>query len=37
MGEGVTTGSANPQSVDQTIANENRQVDHRLKGICRGC
>jgi hypothetical protein len=36
-GEGVTTGSANSQSVDQVIANENRSIDLRLKGICRGC
>ncbi|WGS23249.1 MULTISPECIES: hypothetical protein [unclassified Bradyrhizobium] len=36
-GEGVTTGSANAHSVDQAIANENRSIDRRLKGICRGC
>lgn len=36
-GEGVTTGSANPQSVDQAIAKENKEIDSRLKGICRGC
>ncbi|WGR91536.1 hypothetical protein MTX26_13795 [Bradyrhizobium sp. ISRA443] len=36
-GEGVTTGSANAQSIDQAIANENRSIDRRLKGICRGC
>ncbi|MBR0937357.1 hypothetical protein [Bradyrhizobium jicamae] len=36
-GEGVTTGSAHPKSVDQAITNENTSVDRRLKGICRGC
>ncbi|MCA6122878.1 hypothetical protein J6500_13360 [Bradyrhizobium sp. WSM 1704] len=36
-GEGVTTGSASGQSIDKTIEDENRSVDHRLKGICRGC
>lgn len=36
-GEGVTTGSATTPSVDQAIADENRSVDRRLKGICRGC
>ncbi|KWV51474.1 hypothetical protein AS156_12940 [Bradyrhizobium macuxiense] len=36
-GEGVTTGSASSESVDQVIANENRSIDQRLKGICRGC
>ncbi len=35
--EGVTTGSANSQSVDQAIERENRSIDQRLKGICRGC
>lgn len=37
MGEGVTTGAATTQSVDQAIANENKSIDSRLKGICRGC
>ncbi|KJC38017.1 hypothetical protein UP09_26515 [Bradyrhizobium sp. LTSP885] len=36
-GEGVTTGSATTQSADQAIANENKSIDSRLKGICRGC
>ncbi|KJC62333.1 hypothetical protein UP10_03125 [Bradyrhizobium sp. LTSPM299] len=35
--EGVTTGSAASLSVDQAIANENKSIDSRLKGICRGC
>ncbi|MGF6307879.1 hypothetical protein ABIB82_001890 [Bradyrhizobium sp. i1.8.4] len=36
-GEGVTTGSASSESFDKAIADENKSVDHRLKGICRGC
>ena len=36
-GEGVTTGAASGQSVDHAIAKENKSVDQRLKGICRGC
>ncbi|MFB9264418.1 hypothetical protein ACFFWD_14750 [Bradyrhizobium erythrophlei] len=36
-GEGVTTGTASSKSVDEAIANENKAVDGRLKGICRGC
>jgi hypothetical protein len=36
-GEGVTTGSASGQSIDKTIEDENRSIDRRLKGICRGC
>jgi|GEM_PF-2084649 len=35
--EGVTTGSASSQGVDQAIEKENRSIDQRLKGICRGC
>ncbi len=37
-GEGVTTGAATTtESVDKAIADENRTVDRRMKGICRGC
>ena len=43
-GAGVTTGAAGtgtmprPQGdVDAAIADENRTIDHKLKGICRGC
>src|SRR5262249_47492389 len=35
---GVTTGSASPSTaIDQRIQDENRQIDQKLKGICRGC
>jgi hypothetical protein len=35
---GVTTGSASGSTaVDQRIQDENRQIDQKLKGICRGC
>jgi hypothetical protein len=33
----VTTGAAPTQGVDKAIEDENHAVDHRLKGICRGC
>ena len=36
-GEGVTTGSAAAPSFDKAIEDENRSIDRRLKGICRGC
>ena len=36
-GEGVTTGSASSESFDKAIADENRTVDRRVNGICRGC
>lgn len=37
-GRGVTTGSATTtESVDKAIADENKEVDRRTKGICRGC
>lgn len=36
-GEGVTTGAASNESSDKAIADENRTVDRRVKGICRGC
>ncbi|WP_375789246.1 hypothetical protein ACE10Z_18860 [Bradyrhizobium sp. Pha-3] len=36
-GEGVTTGSASSKSFDKAIADENRTVDRRVNGICRGC
>ncbi|PAY04124.1 MULTISPECIES: hypothetical protein [Bradyrhizobium] len=36
-GEGVTTGAASSESFDKAIADENKAVEHRLKGICRGC
>ncbi|WP_342711910.1 hypothetical protein AAFG13_10030 [Bradyrhizobium sp. B124] len=36
-GEGVTTGSASSESIDRAIADENRTVDRRVNGICRGC
>ncbi|NEV01771.1 hypothetical protein [Bradyrhizobium uaiense] len=37
-GEGVTTGSASStENLDKAIANENRTVDRRVNGICRGC
>lgn len=36
-GEGVTTGAATTESVDKAIADENKTVDRRVKGICRGC
>ena len=36
-GEGVTTGSASSESFDKAIADENRMVDRRVNGICRGC
>ncbi|WP_229197108.1 hypothetical protein [Bradyrhizobium acaciae] len=36
-GEGVTTGSASTENLDKAIADENKTVDRRVKGICRGC
>jgi hypothetical protein len=43
-GAGVTTGAAGtgtmarPQAdVDAAINDENRAIDRKLKGICRGC
>ncbi|TWB91308.1 hypothetical protein FBZ93_113177 [Bradyrhizobium macuxiense] len=36
-GEGVTTGAASSESFDKAIADENKAVEQRLKGICRGC
>ncbi|MGY4159518.1 putative membrane protein [Bradyrhizobium sp. USDA 4461] len=37
-GKGMTTGSATTtESVDKAIADENKEVDRRTKGICRGC
>ncbi|MDH2380508.1 hypothetical protein [Bradyrhizobium sp. CER78] len=37
-GKGVTTGSATTtESVDKAIADENKEIDRRTKGICRGC
>ena len=37
-GRGVTTGSASGSTaIDQRIQDENRQIDQKLKGICRGC
>ena len=36
-GQGVTTGSASSESFDKAIADENRTVDRRVNGICRGC
>jgi hypothetical protein len=37
-GGGVTTGSASGSTaIDQGIQDENRQIDQKLKGICRGC
>jgi hypothetical protein len=35
---GVTTGSAaGSPSDDKEIQDENRQIDRKLKGICKGC
>jgi hypothetical protein len=37
-GGGGTTGSASGSTaIDQRIQDENRQVDQKLKGMCRGC
>ena len=37
-GAGVTTGSASGSTAeDKKIQDENRQIDQKLKGICRGC
>lgn len=45
-GAGVTTGSANPpdvrandpiQSGDAALAEENKTIDRKIGGICRGC
>jgi hypothetical protein len=37
-GGGVTTGSASGSTaIDQRIQDENRQIDQKLKGVCRGC
>jgi|ERR1700752_4494131 hypothetical protein len=37
-GGGITTGSASGSTaIDQRIQDENRQIDQKLKGICRGC
>jgi hypothetical protein len=37
-GGGVTSGSASgSMAIDQRIQDENRQIDQKLKGICRGC
>lgn len=35
--EGVTTGAASSESIDKAIADENKMVDRRVNGICRGC
>jgi len=35
---GVTTGSASGSTAeDKRIQDENRQIDQKLKGICKGC
>jgi hypothetical protein len=37
---GLGTGNANPpptESTDTTIEKENKTIDSKLKGICRGC
>ncbi|WP_076858553.1 hypothetical protein [Bradyrhizobium mercantei] len=36
-GAGVTTGSASTENLDKAIEDENKTVDRRVKGICRGC
>jgi hypothetical protein len=37
-GAGVTTGSASGSTAeDKKIRDENRQIDQKLKSICRGC
>ena len=36
-GSGVTTGTGGGGGVDTTVNAENRQLDKRLKSICRGC
>jgi len=38
-GSGITTGSAGPDSggTDAAVAAEDRMIDRKIKGICRGC
>ncbi|MGY8708128.1 hypothetical protein RAD16_20495 [Bradyrhizobium sp. 18BD] len=34
---GVTTGTGAGASADETVSNESRMLDKKLKSICRGC
>ncbi|WP_407118666.1 hypothetical protein [Bradyrhizobium sp. LMG 9283] len=36
-GSGVTTGSGAGGETDATVNTENRQLDRKMKSICRGC
>ncbi|MBR1129916.1 hypothetical protein [Bradyrhizobium iriomotense] len=36
-GSGVTTGSGTGGAADATVSAENRQLDKKMKSICRGC
>jgi hypothetical protein len=36
-GAGVTSGAAGSESTDKAIADENKLMDRKVKGICRGC
>ncbi|WP_271574964.1 hypothetical protein [Bradyrhizobium sp. CCBAU 11361] len=36
-GSGVTTGTGSGAAADATVNAENRQLDKKMKSICRGC
>ncbi|WP_454646180.1 hypothetical protein [Bradyrhizobium liaoningense] len=36
-GSGVTTGIGRGEAVDAAVNAENRQLDRKIKSICRGC
>jgi len=36
-GAGVTTGTGTGGAADATVNSENRQLDRKMKSICRGC
>jgi len=36
-GSGVTTGTGGGGAADATVNAENRQLDRKMKSICRGC
>ena len=36
-GAGVTTGTGTGGATDATVNSENRQLDKKMKSICRGC
>ncbi|RQH09194.1 hypothetical protein EHH60_25925 [Bradyrhizobium sp. RP6] len=36
-GSGVTTGTGGGEAADATVNAENRELDRKMKSICRGC